>query len=167
MASNTFETSRRLPGIRPPPAYMTTKTGFLLTVCCLASARAAAAAVAAVAVALAAVVIGARSIIVAIEQEDSKLSFDTLGLCNGAAQADGLHCACCSFPDGGSEGEYSSLPAAKVDKMTTHQLISTAVDKDVGGRRRRQGINLGPWQMGGGGGRRGGGSDTTTSQGRQ
>jgi hypothetical protein len=113
MASKTFETSQRLPGIRPPPAYMTTKTGFLLSVCCLASARAAAAAVAAVA-ALAAVVIGARSIIVAIEQEDSKLSFDTLGLCNGAAQADGLHCACCGSPDGGSEGEYSSLPAAKV-----------------------------------------------------
>jgi hypothetical protein len=142
---------------------MTTKTGFLLSVCCLASARAAAAATAAVAAALAAVVIGTRSIIVAIEQEDSKLS----GLCNGAAQADGLHCACCGSPDGGSEGEYSSLPAAKVDKMTMHQLISTAGDKDVGGRRRRQGINLGPWQMGGGGGRRGGGNDATTSQGRQ
>jgi hypothetical protein len=114
MASNTFETSRRLPGICPPLAYMTTKMGFLLSICCLASARVAATAATAVAAALAAVVIGARSIIVAIEQEDSKLSFDTLGLCNGAAQADGLLCACCGSPDGGSKGEYSSLPAAKV-----------------------------------------------------
>ncbi len=40
-------------------------------------------------------------------------------------------------------GEYSSLPAAKVDKKMTHQSTSTAGDKEVGGRRRRRQINRG------------------------
>jgi hypothetical protein len=40
-------------------------------------------------------------------------------------------------------GEYSSLPAAKVDKKMMHQSTSIAGDKEVGGRRRRQQINRG------------------------
>ncbi len=46
-------------------------------------------------------------------------------------------------PGGENGGEYSSLPAAKVDKKTTHQSTSTAGDKEVGGRRRRRWINRG------------------------
>jgi hypothetical protein len=39
-------------------------------------------------------VINARSLIEAIEQEGSKLSFDTLGQYDSAANADGLHHVC-------------------------------------------------------------------------
>jgi hypothetical protein len=53
---------------------MTSTTGSLLIVCCLASAHAAAAAAAAGI----AVVFDARSLIVAIEQEGSKPSFNAL-----------------------------------------------------------------------------------------
>ncbi len=87
---------------------MTTTTGSLLISCCLASVRAAAAAAATVAAAAAAaaatVVINARSVIVTIEQEGSKSSFGALGQCDGSAQADGLHCACCGSPGGGKGG---------------------------------------------------------------
>jgi hypothetical protein len=58
---------------------MTTMTSSLLIVCCLTSANVAVVA-AAVAVALAAAgVIDARSLIMAIEQEGSKPTFDALG----------------------------------------------------------------------------------------
>jgi hypothetical protein len=88
-------------------------------------------------------VIDTRSFIVAIEREGSKPSFDALGQCDGAAQADGLHCACHGSPGGGSGGGYLYLPAAKLDKKTMHQSTSTAGDKEVTGRRRRQRIKRG------------------------
>jgi hypothetical protein len=49
----------------------------------------------------------------------------------------------------GRGGEDSSLPATKVDKKTAHQSTSTAGDKEVGGRRRRQWINQGGGPGGG------------------
>jgi hypothetical protein len=69
---------------------MATTMGSLLIVSCLASARAAAAAAAAAA----AGVINTRSLIMAIELEGSKPSFNDLGKCDGAVQVDGLHPAC-------------------------------------------------------------------------
>ncbi len=68
--------------------------GSLLIVCCLVSAHAEVVAVAAAAAAAAAGVIDAWSLIVVIEQDDSKPSFDACGRCGGAAQADGLRRAC-------------------------------------------------------------------------
>ncbi len=147
--------SRHLPGttppppssalIPPPPAYMTTttmSTVSVLIICCLASTHVAAVVAAAAA---AAGIIDARSLIMAmaIEQEGSKPSFNTLGWCDGAAQVDGLCCACCGSSGGGSGGGYSSLPTAKVDKKTTHQLTSIAGDREVSGRRRRRQIKRG------------------------
>ena len=82
----------------------------------------------------AAMVINARTLIMAIEQEGSNLTFGALGQCNGAVQVDGLRCAPCSSPGRGSGGEYSSLPAPKVDKKMMHQSISTAGGKEVGGK---------------------------------
>ncbi len=66
-------------GILPPPAYMTTMTGSLPIVCSLASAHAAVAVAVAVAAVVAAMVNNARPLIVAIEREGSKTSFDALG----------------------------------------------------------------------------------------
>jgi hypothetical protein len=96
MASKFFEMSQYLPGttapppsstlIHHPPAYMATTMGFLLIVCCLASAHAAATAAVSAA---AAGVINARSLIMAIEREGSKPSFNTLRQCNSTVQADG------------------------------------------------------------------------------
>ncbi len=54
------------------------------------------------AAAAAAGVIDARSLIVTIEREGSKPSFDALGQCEGAAQANGVHCVCQGSPGGGS-----------------------------------------------------------------
>ncbi len=81
------------------------------------------------AAAAAAGVINAGSLISAIEQEGSKPSFNTLGQCEGNAKVEGLHHVCQGSPGGGSGGGDSLLPAAKVDKKTTHQLTSTAGDK--------------------------------------
>ncbi len=89
------------------------------------------------------------SIIVTIEQEGSKSSFGALGQSDDSAQADGLHHACHGSPGGGRGWEYSSLPATKFDKKTVHQSTSTAGDKEVGGRRRRQRINQGGGPGGG------------------
>ena len=100
-----------------------------LIVCCLASTLATVTAV--VGAAAADGVIDTRSLIVAIEWEGSTPSFNSLGRCNSAVQADGLWCAYHGSPGGGSVGEYLSLSAAKVDKKTTHQSTSTAGDKEV------------------------------------
>jgi hypothetical protein len=70
---------------RPPPAYITTTTtsmGSLFIVCCLVFTSAMEVGAAAVAVAG---VIKARSLILAIEREGSKPSFDTLGQWDSAA----------------------------------------------------------------------------------
>jgi len=101
--------------ICPPPAYMTTatmSTGPILIVCCLVSAlataavaaAAAAATATAAAAAAAAGVINARSLIVAIEGEGSKPSFDALGRCDDTVQADGLCSACHGSLGGGRRG---------------------------------------------------------------
>jgi hypothetical protein len=115
--------------IRPPSTYMTTTTGSLPVVCCLASACAAVVATVAAAAAAAAVVNDAKSLIVAIEREGSKPSFNALGQCDGAGQAYGQCHACCGSSGGGRGEEYSSLPAHKVDEKTTHQSTSTAGNK--------------------------------------
>jgi hypothetical protein len=73
----------------------------LLIVSCLVSARAVEVAVMA---AMAARVIDARSLIVAIEREGSKPSFDALGQCNVAVQVDGPHNACEALPGLGVGG---------------------------------------------------------------
>jgi hypothetical protein len=99
---------------------MATTMGSLPIICFLASASAAAAAAVAAVAAAAAVVNDARSLIVSIEWEGSKPSFDVLGQCDNAAQAYALHHVCHGSPGGGSGGEYSSLPTAKVNKKMTH-----------------------------------------------
>jgi hypothetical protein len=139
MSQGLLGTTPPLPSsalICPPPAYVTTMTilvGSLFILCFLASACVAAVVAAA---AVAAGVIKARSVIVAIEWEDSKPSFNALGQFVSAVQADGLCHACHGSPGGGSGGGYSSLPTAKVDKKTMHQSTSTAGDKEVSGRSR-------------------------------
>jgi hypothetical protein len=146
--------------IHPPPAYMTTTTTLVvsfLIICCLASAGAAAVAAAAAA---AAGVINVWSLIMAIEQEGSKPSFDTLGQCHGTARVDGLHWACCGSPGGGSGGGCLSLPATKVDKKTTHQSTSTWQEEEATDKKRWR-----PRQTGGSGTRRGGCGNTITGQG--
>jgi hypothetical protein len=120
---------------------MTTIMGSLSIIYCLASASVAGAAAVAAAAAAAAVVNNARSLIVSIEWEGSKPSFDALGQCDNAVQAYALHHVCHGSPGGGSGGEYSSLLNAKVDKKTMHQSTSTAGNKEVGGRRIRGQIN--------------------------
>jgi hypothetical protein len=54
---------------------------------------------------------------------------------NSAVQANGL-CMVCVMALLGKEGggEYSSLPATKVDKRMMHQSTSTAGVKEVGGK---------------------------------
>jgi hypothetical protein len=70
--------------------------------------------VAAAAVA-AAVINDTRSLIVAIEQDTSKPSFDALGQCDGAAQVYELRHACCGSPGGGSGGK---TPLYLLPKLT-------------------------------------------------
>jgi hypothetical protein len=84
-------------------------TGSLLIVCCLASTPVAA-------VAAAAEVINARSHIVAIEWEGSKLSFNALGQCADTAQMDGLHHACCGSPGEGVGGDTHLCLPPKLTK---------------------------------------------------
>jgi hypothetical protein len=104
MSSQHNRSSALLHPYLPSSRFHKTMMGSLLTICCHASAHAVAAAAvevaaaaaavaaaaAAAAVAVAAGVIKARSLIVAIEWEGSKLSFKALRQCNGAAEVDGL-----------------------------------------------------------------------------
>ncbi len=101
--------------IRPPPTYMTTMTGSLLIVCCLTSAHVAAAAAAA------ARVIDARSLIVAIEWEGSKPSFDALGQCDGTAQVDGCIVHVKALLEAGVRGD---TPLCLPPKLTKRQCIN-------------------------------------------
>jgi hypothetical protein len=99
---------------------MTTTTGSLPIVCCFASARAAVAAATVVAAA-AAVVNNAKPLIVAIEREGSKLSFNALGQCDSAVQAYGLRHACWALL---VERVGDNTPLCLLPELTKRQCIN-------------------------------------------